>query len=162
MQKKPLVPLLSIILPLFIALFSTSCEEEPSSYTQIKPLEQNIFLAIKGYRSQNSLGEPFVHQFVMVREAQVYSYKMANGAEELGTQGLQEHWNTIHEKIGGYNDRAMVLKSASGDEDEILSQLLEIPGADTTLLADLTQCGVGVESDADGLHFVTVLLMKVD
>jgi hypothetical protein len=162
MRKRHPIHLLLLIFPLFITLLVTSCEEEPSSYTQIKPLEQNIFLAIKGYRSQNNLGEPFVHQFVMVREAQIYSYKMANEAEELGTQGLSEHWSTIHEKIGGYNDRALVMQTASGDEDEILTQLLEIQGADSTLLADLSQCGVGVEPDRDGINYVTVLLMKVD
>jgi hypothetical protein len=139
-----------------------SCEKEEGSYTQIKSNENLIYLAIKAYRSDHGLGEPFVHQFIMVREAQIYSYKMANDAEELGTQGLTEHWNTIHEKIGGYNDQALVLKTTADDEDEIFSQLLQLPNAESILLEDLTQCGVGVESDTEGNNYVTILLMKVD
>ena len=139
-----------------------SCEKDEGSYTQIKSNEHLIYLAIKAYRTDNGLDGPFVHQFIMVREAQIYSYKMANDAEELGTQGLTEHWNTIHEKIGGYNDQALVLKTTTDDEDEILTQLLQIPNADSILLEDLTQCGVGVESDTDGNNYVTIMLMKVD
>jgi len=74
------------LLVLFFTLFS--CEKEESSYTQIKTSEHLIYMAIKNYRTDNGLDGPFVHQFVMVREAQIYSYKMANDAEDLGTQGL--------------------------------------------------------------------------
>jgi hypothetical protein len=156
MIMKRLVAL--FVLP--VILFS--CEKEEGSYTQIKSNENLIYLAIKAYRSDNGLGEPFVHQFIMVREAQIYSYKMANDAEDVGTQGLTEHWNTIHEKIGGYNDQALVLKTTTDDEDGILAELLQIPNAESILLEDLTQCGVGVESDTDGNNYVTILLMKVD
>lgn len=151
------------LIPLFVVSFILfSCEKEEGSYTQVKSNENLIYLAIKAYRSDNGLGEPFVHQFIMVREAQIYSYKMANDAEEVGTQGLTEHWNTIHEKIGGYNDQALVLKTTTDDEDEILTQLLQLPDAESILLEDLTQCGVGVESDTEGNNYITILLMKVD
>lgn len=151
------------LLGLFILpLLLSSCEKEPTSYTQIKSNENLIYLAIKAYRSDNGEDGPFVHQFIMVREAQVYSYKMANDVEELGTQGLIEHWNTIHEKIGGYNDQALVLRTTSNNEDTILTELLQQPDAASKLLEDLTQCGVGVESDGDGNNYVTIMLMKVD
>ena len=139
-----------------------SCKKEESSYTQIKSNENLIYLAIKAYRTDNGLDGPFVHQFIIVREAQIYSYKMANDVEEIGTQGLTEHWNTIHEKIGGYNDHAMVLKTDTDDEEVILNELLQLPNAESILLEDLTQCGVGVESDTEGNNYVTILLMKVD
>jgi len=119
-------------------------------------------LAIKAHRENNGLTGPFVLQFIMVEEAQVYSFKMASGIESLGTQGLGEHWNNIHQKIGGYNDQALVLKTTSGNEDDILSELLLIPEADSVLLEDLTQCGVGIEKDTEGNNYVTVLMMKVD
>jgi len=156
MKMKRLLPILVLPFLLF------SCKKEDSSYTQIKTNENLIFLAIKAYRTDNGLDGPFVHQFVMVREAQIYSYKLANDAEEFGTQGLTEHWNEIHEKIGGYNDQALILKTDTDDEDIILSQLLQIPNADLILLEDLTQCGVGVESDSEGYNYVTIMLMKVD
>lgn len=156
MEMKHLFTLLVLLLMLF------SCEKKESSYTQIKTNEHLIYMAIKGYRSDKGLDGPFVHQFVMVREAQIYSYKIANDAEDLGTQGLTEHWNEIHEKIGGYNDQALVLQTDTDDEDMILNQLLQIPIADSILLEDLTQCGVGVESDSDGYNYVTILLMKAD
>lgn len=156
MKMKHLLPILVLPFLLF------SCKKEESSYTQIKTNENLIFLAIKAYRTDNGLDGPFVHQFVMVREAQIYSYKMANDAEELGTQGLTDHWNEIHEKIGGYNDQALVLKTDTDDEDIILTQLLQIPNVESILLEDLTQCGVGVETDSEGYNFVTIMLMKAD
>jgi len=147
---------------LIITVLMTACKEDPGSYTQIKTSEFLIFQAIKAFRTSNGLNGPFAHQFVMVREAQIYSYKMANNVEELGTQGLTEHWDEIHKKIGGYNDQALVIKSNTDDADEILTQLLLIPDADSILLEDLTQCGVGLESDTAGINFITILLMKVD
>jgi len=151
-----------LIAAFILSIILVSCDDDNSSYTQIKSNENLIFLAIKAYRTDNGLDGPFVHQFVMVREAQVYSYKMANGVEDLGTQGLTEHWNTIHEKIGGYNDNALVLKTDSDHEDVILTQLLQQANADSVLLEDLTQCGVGVESDTAGYNYVTIMLMKAD
>ncbi len=156
MKMKRLLTVISI------SLILGSCDDNNSSYTQIKSNENLIFLTIKAYRTDNGLDGPFAHQFIMVREAQVYSYKMANDAEDLGAQGLTEHWNTIHEKIGGYNEQALVLKTLSYDEEEILTQLLQIPNADSTLLEDVTQCGVGIESDTAGNNYVTIMLMKVD
>ena len=156
MKMKRLLPIL--ILPFLLF----SCKKEDSSYTQIKTNEYLIFRAIKAYRTDNGLDGPFVHQVVMVREAQIYSYKMANDAEEFGTQGLTGHWNEIHEKIGGYNDQAIVLYTDTDDEDIILTQLLQIDNAELILLGDVTQCGVGVESDSDGYNYVTIMLMKVD
>lgn len=151
-----------LIAVFIFSLVLVSCDDDSSSYTQIKSNENLIFLAIKAYRTDHGKDGPFVHQFVMVREAQIYSYKMANGAADLGTQGLTEHWNTIHEKIGGYNDNALVLKTDSDHEDVILNQLLQQANADSVLLEDLTQCGVGVESDTAGYNYVTIMLMKAD
>ena len=156
MIMRPLIFIVSFGLLMF------SCDDEPSSYTKIKANEILIFQTIKAYRVDNGLEGDFAHQFVMVREAQIYSYKMANGVEDLGTQGLNEHWNTIHEKIGGYNDQALVLKTDTDDPDAILTQLLQQPDAESVLLEDLTQCGVGVESDTAGIDYITIMLMKVD
>lgn len=139
-----------------------SCNDDDGDFTQIKGIEHLIFTSIKEYREDNGLDGPFVHQFIMVKEAQLYSYTLAWGVEPLGTQGLEEHWNTIHGKIGGYNDQALVLSTNSGDESVILSQMLQLPGSDSILLEDLTQCGVGVEADTAGTNYITILLMKID
>lgn len=147
---------------IIIAFTLGYCNDDNGTYTQVKSNERLIYLAIQAYRVDNGLDGPFVHQVIMVREAQIYSFKMANDVEELGTQGLTEHWNTIHEKIGGYNDQALVMKTNSDHEDAILSQMLLLPGADSILLEDLTQCAVGLEADAAGINFITVMLMKVD
>jgi len=151
------------LLAVFISvLFLASCKDDNGSYTQIKANENLVYFAIKAFRTDNGLQGPFVHQVLMVREAQIYSYKMANAVEDLGTQGLTEHWNTIHEKIGGYNDQALVLKTDSDDEEVIFSQLRLLPDADSIFLKDLTQCGVGIESDTAGINYITIMLMKVD
>lgn len=145
-----------------VSVILVSCEKDNGPIVQIKGIENLIYLSIKAYRADNGLDGPFVHQFVMIGEAQVYSYKMANGVEPVGTQGLTEHWNTIHKKIGGYNDQALVLSTNTSDEDEILSRLLQLPDAESILLEDLTQCAVGVESDTAGLNYITIMMMKVD
>jgi hypothetical protein len=145
-----------------VSLMLCSCKDDNGGYTQVKGIEDLLYHSIKAYREDNGLSGPFVHQYLMVKEAQLYSYKMACGMEPYGTQGLADHWSIIHGKIGGYNDQALVLATASSDEDEILSQLLQQPGADSIFLGDLTQCGVGIEPDTSGTNFVTVLLMKVD
>ena len=150
---------------LVIIIFSiilSSCEDDSGPYIQIKSIENLIYLSVKAYRTDNGLDGPFVHQYFIVSEAQAYSYKMANGIEDVGTQGLDEHWDTLNDKYSFYNEHALVLKTSSDNEDEILIQLLQIPNADSTLLEDVTQCGVGVESDTDGNNFITILLMKAD
>ncbi|MFO7933653.1 MAG: hypothetical protein R6U78_06195 [Bacteroidales bacterium] len=147
---------------LLVPVLLSSCQKDEEGFIQIKGIESLIYQAIKEYRTDNGLIGPFVHQFVMVKEAQAYSYKMANDVEPLGTQGLPEHWNTIHEKIGGSNDQALVLRTTSGDEDVILAELLQLTDAENILLSDVTQCGVGVETDTIGYNFVTVMLMKVE
>ena len=37
-----------------------------------------------------------------------------------------------------------------------------LPDGEATLLEDLTQCGVGVESDTEGNNYITILLTKAD
>lgn len=147
---------------LMFPLLLSSCEKDEEGFTQIKGIETLVYLSIKAYRTHNDLTGPFVHQFLMVKEAQIYSYKMANGVEPLDTQGLTEHWNTIHEKIGGTNDQALVMSTRSENADDILAELLQLPDAKTILLSDVTQCGVGVEADTAGNNFVTIMLMKVE
>ena len=156
MKRKRL--LLLIILPFMMF----ACNDDNGGFTQIKDIEHRIYISIKEYREDNGLTGPFVEQYLMVEEAQLYSYKMANGMVPFGLEGVDEHWNALNEKFGFYNQNALVLKTASSDEDQILSGLLQISGADTILQGDLTQCGVGVEVDTAGLRYVTVLLAKAD
>ena len=156
MKIKRLLTLLILPFVLF------SCKDDNGPYIQIKTIENLIYLSIKDHRIENGLDGPFVHQLIAIGEAQVYSYKMANGVEEVGTQGLYEHWSNLNDKYSFYNQHAMVLKTDSNNEDVILTQLLQLPGADSILLADVTQCAVGVEADTAGFNYVTVLLMKAD
>jgi hypothetical protein len=151
-------PILLIIL--LLVLFS--CNNDDGGYTQVKAIENLIYVTIKEYREDSGQTGPFVHQYLMVKEAQLYSTKMALGIEPYGTQGLDEHWNTLTEKFNFYNLNALVLKTETNDEDLILSELLLIPGADSILQSDVTQCGVGVENDTDGFNYVTIMLAKAD
>lgn len=139
-----------------------SCNDDDGGFVQIKSNENLLYNAIKEYRNSNGQDGPFVHQYLMVEEAQLYSYKMANGFEELGTQGLQEHWDALDKKFSFYNQNALVLSSETSDEDQILIEILQIPGADSILLKDVTQCGVGIEVDTSGLNYITILLAKAD
>ena len=154
-----------LIIITLLPLLMQTCDDNGGTYTQVKSIEDLLFRAILAYREDNGLPldqNPFVHQYIMVAEAQVYSSRMASGLVDLGTQDLAGHWETIHEKLGGYNDQSLVHSTTYLDEDEILGELLLQPGADSVLLEEVTQCGVGIETDGNGNNYVTVLLMKID
>ncbi len=153
---------LSLVLILLIPLSFFSCKEDTGPYIQVKNIENLIYEAIKDFRVNEGEDGPFVHQYFIVGEAQVYSYKMANGVEEVNTDGLDVHWDALLEKYSFYNLNALVLKTTSNNEDEILEELLLISGVEEILLEDLTQCGVGVEPDTEGNNYITVLLAKAD
>lgn len=151
-----------LILILMLPLFFFSCKKDSGPYIKIKNIENLIYEAIRDFRVDEGEDGPFVHQYFVVGEAQVYSYKMANGVVEVDTDGLDVHWDALLEKYSFYNLNALVLKTTSSNEDEILDELLLQPDGEATLLEDLTQCGVGVESDTEGNIYITVLLAKAD
>ena len=151
-----------LVLVLLASLSLFSCKKDDEPYIEIKNIENLIYQAIRDYRINEGEDGPFVHQYFIVGEAQVYSYKMANGVVEVNTDGLDVHWDALLEKYDFYNLNALVLKTTSLNEDEILDELLQLPDGQTTLLEDLTQCGVGVESDTEGNNYITVLLCKAD
>ena len=152
---------LSLILILIIPLSLFSCKKDTGPYIQIKNIENLIYEAIRDFRVDEGEDGPFVHQYFVVGEAQIYSYKMANGVVEVDTDGLDVHWDALLEKYSFYNLNALVLKTTSSDEDVILDELLQLTGGEATLLEDVTQCGVGVESDTANLY-ITILLAKAD
>lgn len=150
---------------LFISTLSLvlfSCNDKNSSYVQVKSIETEIYNSISAYRESNDQTGPFVHQYLMVEEAQLYSYKMATGLVPLGTQGLDEHWARLDEKYTFYNRSGLVLKSELNNGEQILTELLLITGADSIILSDVTQCGVGVETDTEGINYITILMAKAD
>ena len=149
---------LFLIIPLLLSFF----KKDDGPYNQIKTIKTLIYEAISDYRIAQGEDGPFVHQYYVVGEAQLYSCKMANGVVEVNTDGLDEHWNNLLEKYSYYNLNALVLKSASGDEDVILEELLQLPEGEATLLEDLAQCGVGVETDTEGYFYISILLAKAD
>ncbi len=153
---------LRLILILMIPLFLFSCDKDDGPYIKIKNIENLIYEAIRNFRVEEGEDGAFVHQYFIVGEAQIYSYKMANGVVEVNTDGLDEHWDTLLEKYSFYNLNALVLKTTSSDEDVILDELLQLTDGEATLLEDVTQCGVGVESDTEGNNYITILLAKAD
>lgn len=153
---------LRLTLILMIPLFLFSCNKDDGPYYKIKNSENLIYEAIRDFRIEEGEDGPFVHQYFVAGEAQIYSYKMANGVVEVNTDGLDEHWDALNEKYTFYNENGLVLKTTSGNVDAILDELLQLPDGESTLLEDLTQCGVGVESDAEGNYYITVLLAKAD
>ncbi len=151
-----------LILMLLVAMSLFSCKKDTGPYIQVKNIENLIYEAIRDFRVTEGEDGPFVHQYFVLGEAQVYSYKMANGVVEVDTDGLDVHWDTLLEKYSFYNLNALVLKTTSSNEDEILEELKLLPEGEATLLKDLTQCGVGVESDTEGNLYITVMLAKAD
>ncbi|MEA3461301.1 MAG: hypothetical protein U9R49_05440 [Bacteroidota bacterium] len=156
MKKLPLILILMIPLCFF------SCKKDTGPYIQVKNIENLIYEAISDFRTDEGENGPFVHQYFIVSEAQIYSYKMANGVEEVNTDGLDVHWDALLEKYSFYNLNALVLLTTSSNEDEILDELLLLDNGEATLLEDVTQCGVGVESDTEGNNYITILLARAD
>jgi hypothetical protein len=152
----------TLFLVLLFPILLISCEKDNGPFIQIKDIENLIYQEIRDYRVTEGENGPFVHQYFVAGEAQVYSYKMANGVEEVNTGGLDVHWDALLEKYSFYNLNALVLKTTSGNAEEILDELLLLPDGETTLLEDVTQCGVGVEADTEGSNYITVLLAKAD
>jgi len=151
-----------LIFLLVFSLFLFSCKKDTGPYIQVKNIENQIYQEIKDFRVAEGEDGPFVHQYFVVGEAQIYSYKMANGVVEVNTDGLDIHWDALLDKYGFYNLNALVLKTNSSDEEVILDELLQLSDGEATLLEDLTQCGVGVESDTEGNNYITILLAKAD
>ena len=147
---------------LMFPLFLFSCKKDTGPYIQVKNIENLIYQEIRDFRVAEGEDGPFVHQYFVVGEAQIYSYKMANGVVEVNTDGLNVHWDALLDKYSFYNLNELVLKTTSSTENEILDELLLQPDGEATLLEDLTQCGVGVESDTEGNLYITVLLAKAD
>lgn len=151
-----------LILFLTLPLFLFSCKKDDGPYIQVKNIENLIYQSIRDYRIAEGETGAFVHQYFVVGEAQIYSYKMANGVVGVTTAGLGEHWDALNEKYAFYNHHALVLKTTSTTAEEILDELLLLPEGEATLLEDVTQCGVGMESDTEGNNYITILLMKAD
>ena len=151
---------LLLISALSILLFS--CKDDDSNFVQVKGIETEIYNSIKSYRDSKDLTGPFVHQYLMVEEAQLYSNKMSTGLVPIGPQGLDEHWERLDELYTFYNRSGLVMKTDSNDPNQITDGLIQNTQADSILLSDVTQCGVGVESDPDGNNYITILLAKAD
>ena len=151
-----------LILSLLIPICLISCKKDDGPFYKIKNIENLIYQEIRDFRVAEGEDGPFVHQYFVAGEAQVYSYKMANGVEEVNTDGLDVHWDALLEKYSFYNLNALVLQTTSIDAIEIFEELRLLPDGEATLLEDVTQCGVGVESDTEGNNYITILLAKAD
>ena len=101
---------LHLILILIIPMSLFSCKKDTGPYIKIKNIENLIYEAIRDFRVDEGEDGPFVHQYFVVGEAQVYSYKMANEVVEVDTDGLDVHWDALLEKYSFYNLNALVLK----------------------------------------------------
>jgi len=152
-----IIPILTLLL-----LVPTGCgDDEP--FVTTKVIESQIYNQIKTYRESNGKTGPFVQQFIMVKEAQLFSAKMANGMNDMDTTGIVVHWDIIDDKLwGGYNQVTLVQSTEEQTAAAIVQNWSEDPVAEPLLLGDYTQCGVGVEFDNDQIAYITVLMMKID
>ena len=98
-----------------------------------------------------------------------------NGACEIrmgvGLQGIKREdyvlscKTKMRDKAGAREELERSLKRLKTDyfdADQILNGLIQNPEADSILLSDITQCGVGIEAHPDGNNFITILLAKAD
>lgn len=142
-------------------IFTTSCgDDEP--FINIKSVESAIYQEIRYHRETNGVTGSFVHQYVMVKEAQLFSARMANTGSGLDTTGIGDHWYIIHDKLGGYNDLTLLQSNTSDVAAEIVAAWTSDSTTNAMMLGNFTQCGVGVEYDVSGVAWITVLMMLID
>ena len=158
-MKKSILTI-SAVVAFFMLTAVTCTDNEP--FVNIKPIETKIYNSIKALRQSNGLDGPFVEQFVMVKEAQLFSASLSFGDGTLDTTGLSTHWDIIHDKLGGYNDVALLQSTTATEADDIIAPWVADSASNALLLEDLTQCGVGVHYDANNVAYITVLMMKAD
>jgi hypothetical protein len=157
-MKRSIFTLVSVIA---LILFSSVSCEDPEPFVTVKPIESQIYNEIKAHREANGISGPFVQQFVMVQEAQLFSAKMSFGTVPVGTDGIDEHWTVIHDKIGGFNDVTLVQSTLNATAENIVSAWTSDSTINEIMLGDLSQCGAGVEYGSNQEAYVTVLMMKV-
>lgn len=158
-MKRSVLILSSIIA--FSLLCSTTCEEE-GGWTSAKGIETLIFQEIKDYRTESSLDGPFVHQLVMVKEAQQYSYRMASGQIPFDITNIGSQWDIILDKLVMTNPTTIIQKSTSQSESDIVDFWKNDSLANSILLGNFTQCGVGLEFDTANVAYITVLLAHAE
>ncbi|MCA1746974.1 MAG: hypothetical protein LC655_04705 [Bacteroidales bacterium] len=147
----------------FFHFTALSCADN-DSFVNVKAIETQIYSEIKSHRIESGISENdfFVHQFIMVKEAQLFSAKQAYAAGDSDTTGISLHWDVIHNKIGGYNDMTLLKSTTSTSATDIVANWTSDSTTNAMLLKDYTQCGVGVEYGADNMAYITVLMMKAD
>ncbi|MFZ5939171.1 MAG: hypothetical protein ACOYXB_01245 [Bacteroidota bacterium] len=162
-MKKTATLLFSLIV---LSLITGSCDDN-QTFTQMKAIENMLFMKIRDYRAAENGSTLAVNLDTMVKEAQLYSYKMANGVVDVGTAGLAEHWEVIHDHWGGTNDVSVVLLYPTDGvnpitADMIFSAMTADSAINQALLSDVSICGIGIESDSIGNAYVTYLAMLVE
>ena len=161
-MKRSILTLTTI---LTIILFSSVSCADNEPFVNIKAIETQIYKEIQSHRIENGVSkdDPFVHQFIMVKEAQVFSAKLAYAASGLDTTGIAIHWDVIHDKTaGGYNDLTLLQSTTSTSAEEIVAYWASDSTTNAMMLKDYSQCGVGVEYGTGTVAYVTVLMMKID
>ena len=159
-MKKSIL-LLSALIGICI-ICTVSCDD-PEPFVEFKAIETQIYNEIKAHRENNGISGAFVHQYIMGKEAQLYSGKMASGSQDVSTSGIQLHWDIIHNKIGGINDLALV-QSISGTSSaiDIVKVWTEVPEINSSILLDYTQCAIGVEYGDNNMAYITLMMMLVE
>lgn len=159
MNRSLLVVCATIVL--FLFTFKACGDDKP--FVNIKVIESQIYGEIKTFREANQLTGPFVQNYPMTREAQLFSAKMASGLNDVDTTGISVHWDIIKDKYwAGYNHVTMVQSTTDATAAAIVENWTEDPDDAQRLLGDYTQCAVGVEYDSDQVAYITVLMMKID
>jgi hypothetical protein len=160
-MKRSIITLTPILA--FFLLTALSCgDKEP--FTNIKAIEWQIYNEIKSHRIDNGIPpeDPFEHQPIMVKEAQLFSAQLSFSGSGLDTTGISLHWDIIHDKIGGYNDLTLLQSTNSTSAKDIVATWTSDSTTNAMMLKDYSQCGAGVAYGDNNVAYVTVLMMKVD
>ena len=104
---------------LTFTLMVSACKKDDGGYHQISAIETLIHNRINDYRETQGLNR-LVLQPIMFEEARVHSDRMANGAIDVGGEGIDQIFADIKDKIGGTTEGWVVFKTFNANADSIV------------------------------------------
>lgn len=150
---------------LLIALGGTlllvpSCKDDDEGFHQISQIEREIYLKINDYRSSEELNS-LVEQFLLFKEGRIISEKLASGEYILGDPDALKVIDDLTQNLGGTTNSLITLTSDINNADSIVNKLIGDPSASAVLVDEYTQCGIGLSTGSDQLHYIAVILINI-
>jgi len=139
-------------------LFVTDGCKKDESFAHITAFERDIQSAMNNYRA-SILKAPFVTQYLLIDNAQIYSAKMANETVPFGIEGVMEDLENQKVLLAADSAAAWVAYCEYEDPDSVMSAVLNNPDSKRKLEGYFNQSAVGTAKDINGNYYITCLML---